>query len=109
VLSPQKKMLDKVKHYFFDKDADKLRRKDYQGFLGDPDNFSNECRRKHVPEVLRWDNPAVLKETKSQESEQHEIPAHIRERIEAANFHKMLRERDRDLGSYEPVGPVEDE
>lgn len=92
---PRKKMLERVKQYLFTKEPHELGRKDYQVFLGNPDNSDTACCRKHLSDVPRWDDPSILAETLRNDAAIHSVSPATAKKIEMAIFHKRLRKRER--------------
>ena len=87
--------MSRIRTEFFDKDADKLRAKDYIEFLSCNEKFGLNCGRKHCPTVERWDTPGMsLEDEFDAENQPAEIPEHVLERIRFAQFRKTLLDRD---------------
>jgi len=86
------KMLERVKQHFFEKEAHKLGRKDFQEFVGNPDNFASGCRKTHIPDVPRWDDPSVLAETIRGEIAEPVLSPAAAKKKEMAIFFKKMRE-----------------
>ena len=93
-------MIDKIKYHFFEKDSDRLKPRDYEQFLGDPDKFSAHCKKRHIREILRWDNPAVITETQNQGPDERTLSPGAIKRIREAVTMKMIRKMTLERKGY---------